>query len=254
MLLRSGFFSVLLFCFSKIILGQDTIYLQNPSFEDAARKGNSFSTPIVGWTDCGQINFPGQSPPDILPTPDSAWGVTLAPKDGLTYLAMATRFDETYESVSQSLSAPLHAGKCYRLSGYFALSETYQSRTARSGGGGTPVILKGKNNKEVSWTYWLKHDDKNLSIEGKTPGLEDFSHPVELLIWGGYEDCKRNQLYVHSGLVSSNQWTPFTLEFTPVGEHDHITLGAFFAYGYTEPYNGHLLIDGLSPIVEVECK
>jgi hypothetical protein len=44
------------------------------------------------------------------------------------------------------------------------------------------------------------------------------------------------------------------LEFSPDYNYDYITLGAFFEYGYTEPYNGHLLIDGLSPIIEIPCK
>lgn len=234
-------------------VGQDTIYLLNPSFEDNPMKGGEISNPIEGWTDCGLINFPGQTPPDIHPTPDSAWGVSLEAIDGLTYLGLVTRFDKTYESVSQKLSRSVKSGKCYKLSGYCTLSETYQSGTMRSSRS-TPMIQKGKKRKQVSWSYWLKHDDENLIIVNEEPGPEDFSHPVELLVWGGYEDCKRDQLYVHSGSISQHEWTPFTLEFSPIGNHDHITLGAFFEYGYTEPYNGHLLIDGLSPIIEIPCK
>ena len=236
---------------SGIVFGQDTIYLNNPSFEDKPRRGLQFSPPIIGWTDCGQINFYGQSPPDIHPTPDSAWQVNMAAEDGLTYIGLVTRYDGTYESVSQHLSSPLKAGKCYKLSGYFTLSENYMSPTPRSRS--STVYTKGKKEKEVSPSYWLTHDDESMTITQKPLELENFVHPVELLLWGGYADCKRNQLYVHSGPVKDHTWIPFTLEFSPIGDHDYITLGAFFEFGYSEPYNGHLLLDGLSPIIEIEC-
>jgi hypothetical protein len=235
--------------------GQDTIFLLNPSFEGNPARGE-ISNRLDGWTDCGRINFPGQSPPDVHPTPDSAWGVTMEAFDGLTYLGLVTRYDDTYESISQKLSRPLKSGRCYKLSGYFSLSETYQSVTRRSfdSSRGVPMIQNGKKRKQVSWSYWLTHDEENLIIVKDEPVPEDFSHPVELLIWGGFENCKRNQLYVHSGPINQHTWTPFTLEFSPDDNHDHITIGAFFEYGYAAPYNGHLLIDGLSPIIEIPCK
>jgi len=239
------------FISTGILLAQDTIYLKNSSFEDKPRRGEQFSQPITGWTDCGQINFSEVSPPDIHPTLDSAWQVNMSAQDGLTYIGLVTRYDGTYESVSQHLSKPLKAGKCYKLSGYFALSETYKSATPRSS---NPVIItKGKKKKEVSWSYWLTHDDEKMNITQKPAELENFAQPVELLLWGGYADCKRNQLYVHSGPVKDHTWTPFTLEFSPIGNHDYITLGAFYIYNYSAPYNGHLLLDGLSPIIEISC-
>ena len=137
LILRMPFLKIIILFFVLVFdccltVGQDTIFLLNPSFEDNPRKGGENSAQIDGWIDCGLINFFGQTPPDILPTPDSAWGVTLEAYDGLTFLSLVTRYDDTYESVSQKLSSPLKSGKCYRLSGYFSLSEKYQSVTKRS--------------------------------------------------------------------------------------------------------------------------
>jgi len=213
--------SGLQFCFINYLFSQDTIYLKNPSFEDVPHAGGQFTAAIKDWQDCGSINFPGQTPPDIHPAPNHVWEVTKQAHDGKTYLGMVTRYSDTYESISQALSKPVEAGKCYTLSGYLALSGAYKSPTQRSYPSTT---------------------------------LEDFSHPVELLVWGGKDYCKRDQLLVHSGSVSNQDWKLFTLEFSPKETYQYITIGAFFEYGYTKPYNGHILVDGLSPIIETGCK
>src|SRR5258706_5384255 len=111
---------------SIYLLGQDTIYLSNPSFEDTPRKVcPPFSLPIKDWNDCGLLDFPGETPPDIHSANNGLWGVTLRPYEGKTFLGLVTRYSDTFESVSQSLSKPVEAGKCYQLSIYLALSEIY---------------------------------------------------------------------------------------------------------------------------------
>ncbi|MBK9742314.1 MAG: hypothetical protein IPO94_04835 [Saprospiraceae bacterium] len=45
----------------------DTIRLKNPSFEDTPKRGGEAMDGISGWFDCGKINFPMESPPDIHP-------------------------------------------------------------------------------------------------------------------------------------------------------------------------------------------
>lgn len=39
------------------------IHLNNPSFEDVPRPGQA----PKGWYDCGDINFPLETPPDVHP-------------------------------------------------------------------------------------------------------------------------------------------------------------------------------------------
>jgi len=219
------------FLFNLVLNAQDTIYLANPSFEDIPRKGSQFSIPIRGWTDCGIINFRGESPPDIHPVKGNAWDVSKEACNGKTYLSLVTRYTNTYESVSQLLSTPIEAGKCYRISACLALSEQYNSPTPRS----SNAYQAYNRNQPVTMT-------------------ENFSNPVELLVWGGHEYCQRVQLFVHSGAISNHEWKYYSLEIAPEESFEYITIGAFFVFGYTEPYNGHILVDGLSPIVEIECK
>lgn len=212
--------------------GQDTIYLKNPSFEDQPRIGSAFSKPITDWNDCGLENFPDESPPDIFSARIRGWGVKIKPYDGKSYLSLVTRYSDTYESISQLLDKPIEAGKCYRITAYLALSEIYESGTERS-----PLI-----------------EFKDGNISGTRKANENFSNPVELFIWGGDNYCRKRKLLASSGAVSNNDWTLFTFEFTSKEIYTYITIGAFFKHGYTEPYNGHVLVDNLSPIIEIECK
>lgn len=106
--------------FNLMLLGQRTITLSNPSFEDLPRH----SRPPVAWTDCG---FMGETPPDIQP--NATFKVTRQAKDGDTYLGMVVRENDTWEAVGQRLSEPMQKGNCYEFSIYLAKSEMYVSLT-----------------------------------------------------------------------------------------------------------------------------
>ena len=223
------FFQFCTWCYSY---SQDTIYLRNPSFEDTPRKGDIDLPSIKGWRDCGLSDFPGQSPPDIHPLRTNAWGVTNKAYDGKTYIGFVTRYSDTFEFVSQELAQPIMAGKCYTISVFLALSKTYNSGTQRS--------------QRVEWSSGNSY--------GTTFTTENFSNPVELFIWGGDNFCRRHQLLAHSGPVANHEWTLFTFEFSPKKTYTYISIGAYYQQGYTEPYNGHVLVDALSPIIEINCK
>ncbi len=94
------------FLFSKLF-SQHVIELNNPSFEDAPRKGGHSTMPIKGWQDCGKINFASASSPDIHPVVPPAWEVTMKAWDGSTYLGLVTRDNGERESVSQKLTSPM---------------------------------------------------------------------------------------------------------------------------------------------------
>jgi len=102
-------------CPLVIATGQEDIRLANPSFESKPRIGIDASTkPIEGWTDCGLVDFPGTSPPDIHPLPKAPWYGAL-PVSGKTYLGMVCRSNLTWESLSQTLPIPMAGGACYRF-------------------------------------------------------------------------------------------------------------------------------------------
>jgi len=215
---RLVFFSVLLFCFSNEILGQDTIYLKNPSFEDIPRAGTGSTPPIKGWYDCGISRFPSETPPDIHPVSTPAWGVTTKPFDGQTYLGLVVRDNDSWESVSQELKTELIAEKCYSFSTFLCKSSPYQSRTKKS-------------------------SDK----------LENFTTPAVFLIWGGTEFCDKSELLAESAPIDHAEWKNYSFEFWPSSDYKYITLEAFYKTPVPEAYNGHILIDNLSPIIEISC-
>lgn len=200
-----------------LLNGQEVINLSNPSFEDAPRIGTIITPPIKGWNDCGLSQFPGESPPDIFPTANKGWGVDVLPKDGNTYLSLVVRDNHTWESVSQALETELKSSKCYTLKVYLCRSDHYQSRTKKS-----------------------------------TDQLQNFITPAVLQIWGGNHFCEKQSLLAVSKPVQNNQWQLYSLFFQPEQNFKYITLEAFYNLP-ADPYNGHLLIDGLSPIIETEC-
>jgi hypothetical protein len=91
------------------------IHLQNPSLEGTPRENN---TPAK-WQACGYY-----STPDMLP---GAWGVSMAAKDGKTYVGLTARDDNSYEAMGQMLTEPLRAGQCYSMGIDLARSDAYAS-------------------------------------------------------------------------------------------------------------------------------
>lgn len=196
---------------------QDTIHLQNPSFEDVPRRGGDSYRSIKKWADCGLIYFPLETPPDIHPTPAKAWGVSMEPYAGKTYLGLVVRYNDTYEAVSQKLQKPLKAGTCYTLSAYLARSNEYNSLTAAS-------------------------DE-----------LQNFNKPCSFIIWGGMKGCTGTQILVDSGPVKNSEWMKYEFIFKPQQDFEWITIEAYFTEPVTTAYNGHVLVDNLSPIIEIVC-
>jgi hypothetical protein len=134
--------------------GQDTIYLQNPSFED---EPGAAKTPS-GWHDCGARK---ETPPDIQP---GAFSVEKTAQDGDTYLGLVVRDNETWEAVGQQLSVPLKATTSYTFSLYLSRSELYLSvskATGQDANYATPVMLR-------IWGGEAKCEKKELLAETGT--------------------------------------------------------------------------------------
>jgi len=205
---------------------QGTIKFNNPSFLDIAHAGgDQFNRGPRGWQDCGAF---GETPPDVQPNPGIAFGekpyfdVTLPAQDGPTYMGMVVRDNDTQESVSQRLSAPLEGGKCYEMSLYLARSETYLSQ-ARS------------------------RDDSG------TTEMVDFTQPIKIRIYGGNAYCQKSELLGETPLVENTNWKEYNLRFEPTTNHRFIVIQAFYKTPTLFPYNGNVLVDNLSDIVTVPC-
>jgi len=197
----------------------DTIYLSNPSFEDRPRQGGStqFNLPIEGWFDCGLIRFKGESPPDIHPTPGSAWKVQKYAIDGDTYLGMVVRDNDSWESLSQRLSHPLEKGSCYSFSIFLSRSGMYESRSH------------------------------------VTQSAANYVTPTVLRIYAGNGFCGQQELLAESEPITNDEWRQFNFKFEPSSKHSFIVIEAFYKTPVLVPYNGHLLIDGASQIVKINC-
>ncbi|MEP6795374.1 MAG: hypothetical protein ABJB16_13675 [Saprospiraceae bacterium] len=205
-------------CFSSFLNGQITISLDNPSFEDLPRAGTAYTPPIKDWYDCGS-QFPEETPPDIHPVPEHAWDVSMQPYDGLTYLGLVVRYNNTYESVSQKLEHSLEEGKCYSFSAFLVRSGTYLSGTRRS-----------------------------------MSKLENFISPAVLRIWGGNNACDRLELLGQSDPVDNTSWKEYNFVLQPKEDYTFITIEAYYSDSGIKAYNGHIMVDNLSSIVEMECK
>ncbi len=212
------------------------ISLKNPSFEDTPRRGGVTNAgsivgkdKIKGWFDCGAIHSPRESAPDIHP--GDSWGVGKEPYEGETYLGLVVRDNDTWESVSQKLASkdgtmtPMVSGNCYRLSMAVARAESYVS------GSRLRMMQKG----DIAQIY-------------------NYTTPTVIRVWGGDSHCNIKELLATSNPVINSEWETIELDFTPKEDFDFITIQAYYKVPVLFPYNGHVLVDNLSDIVQVTCK
>lgn len=213
-----GFFLLSLMSVSAI--SQGNIQLQNPSFEGEPRRGVwefGIPTPLpTGWYDCGVVNFPNETPPDIHP--NNYWENTTKPYDGDTYLGMVVRNTETWESVSQRLDSILRKDICYDFTVNLSRSRNY-------------------------WSSTRLEPDKEFN----------YRTPAVLRIWGGTGYCDKTQLLGESAPVDHDSWKTYKFTVKPKTNYRYITLEAFYKTPTLEPYNGHILIDNFSTFIAYNC-
>ena len=83
---------------------------------------------------------------------------------------------------------------------------------------------------------------------------ENFVHPAIMVIWGGQDQCLKQEMLAQSNDVVNNDWQSYEFVLKPRNNYSHITIEAYYSKSSLAPYNGHILVDNLSPIIEVECK
>ncbi|MFK8102300.1 MAG: hypothetical protein AB8G15_07245, partial [Saprospiraceae bacterium] len=213
-------FSILVFCnllMTINLVGQASIIkLNNASFEDEFPRHSRI---VDGWYDCGAMNFPEESAPDIHPSPNplEAFSVIKVPYDGDTYIGMVVRDNDSWESIAQRLTKPLEKNSCYTFSLELARSRFYQSRS-------------------------------------RITGLpENYAQPIIVRIWGGNGYCNRKERLAESRLVTNYDWENFNFKFEPKQKITHIIIEAFYKTPVLFPYNGNVLIDNASDIMLIPC-
>ena len=159
--------------------------------------------------------FIGETPPDVQPDP--TFSVNTLPYEGSSYLGLVVRDNDTWESVCQRLKQPIKAGHCYQFSIYAARSETY------------------------------------ISASRSRNRVANYNTPAKLQIWGGYSSCEKTKLIGESEAIFETEWVFYSFKLQPSGDYDFITLQAYFDQEFPYPYNGNILLDNASSIVQIDC-
>jgi hypothetical protein len=165
----------------------------------------------AGWNICSR---PNETPPDVHSKNTRHYNVNHAPQFGKNFIGLVVRSNFTYESIHQKLKKDLQKGKTYKMQMYAAMSDTFKSHDA------------------------------------KTSTLTNFTTPAIVRIWGVKNKCETLELLYESELINHVEWKKLDIEFTPKMDHDRILIEAFYDKMITDPYNGNVLLDGLSEIIE----
>lgn len=214
MITSKNILSLLFFFLCSVFISnaQQVVNLRNASFE--------VPQPLFGLHTC--CKAPGgwfACGKEDLNTPDVQPGhfnVDLPPSAGNYYLGMVTRDNDTWESVSQRLSEPIGDGKTYTF------------------------------NMKISYS-------NELVSQSRKTGLNDtYNTPIKVRIWGGRGYCDKAELLAESALINHTYWKQYNFRFEPKKLHSFITIEAFYKTPTPIPYNGNVLIDDASPILEVE--
>jgi outer membrane protein OmpA-like peptidoglycan-associated protein len=207
-------FFFVFFSFLAKVTSQTKIVISNKSFEDIPRKGDQFFS-VAGWYDCGPINFPKESPPDVHP--GNYWNNNTPPSNGNTYLGMVVRDNESYEGISQRLAVPLKVGKCYKFTIDLSRSNSYISKST------------------------LTYKETN------------YITPAVFRIWGGSGMCNEMELLGESAAINHFEWKTYQFKVKPKIAHRFIIIQAYWKVPVITPYCGHVLIDNLTDFEEMDC-
>jgi len=203
-----------IFAYVSNLLGQsDYVRFINPGFEGDPKLGCGRDFYLKGWSDCSDYYNLNESPPDIHP--GEFWEVDKSPAEGKTYIGMVTRDNGTYEIISTKLKSKLLAGFEYEFSVHLTMSDRYISRTRMT----------------------------NLKA--------NYYNPVVLVVFGSSSKCKKGEYLFETEPIENKEWRKYFIRFKSKDDCKYLTFAAFYKKGTHMPYNGHLLIDGLSNIVKI---
>jgi len=208
-LVRNSIFIIFL-SFGNTTFAQDTIHLQNPSFERDRPIKNIIPQ---AWKSCGWRH---ESPPDVHSKMTTHYQVRHHPQKGKNFLGLVVRSNFTKEAIAQKLEQPLKKNKTYQMSLHVAKAE------------------------------------KLISKDSKTRQKSNYTTPAVIRLWGINHKCETQELLFESNPIDSPEWKKLEIEFIPKMQHKHLMIEAFFSKIKDEPYNGHILLDNISLIIEIK--
>ena len=225
---KKGIIIFLLIIYPLFSWSQLTPSFYNPSFEDEPRKGSYYSSKeeaqrnnIEGWYDCGVINFPAETAPDIHSDESDYWNLLGFPTDGKTYLGLVVRDNNTWESVSQKLDEYLYRDSCYSFTIDISMSNSY---------------LSGSR------------------LQRKVKPMFSYNNPSILAIWAGDIYCDEKELIFESPPIDHEEWKTYEVVFQTNSNVKHITFQAYYSIDdEDDPKNGNILLDNISEISVIKC-
>lgn len=159
--------------------------------------------------------FPGETPPDVQP--DATFSVSKPASHGDSYMGMVVRDNDTWESVAQRLETPLKKGSCYEFSMDLARSELY------------------------------------ISVSRVSEETANYATPAKIRIYGGFGYCDKQYMLAESKLIINHRWLRYNFRFEPPANYTYLIFEVFYQTPTLFPYNGNVLIDNASPIIEIPC-
>ncbi|MEZ4906520.1 MAG: OmpA family protein [Saprospiraceae bacterium] len=72
-------------------------------------------------------------------------------------------------------------------------------------------------------------------------------------IWGCSSFCSKDQLLAESPLIDHTDWKQYIFKFKPNRNYQYFMLEAFYKTPNLMPYNGNIILDKASDIVEIPC-
>ncbi|MFZ4634983.1 MAG: hypothetical protein ACOYNO_12310 [Saprospiraceae bacterium] len=153
-----------------------------------------------------------ESPPDIQP---GKFDVRNPAAHGSYYVGMVVRDNRTTESIGQTLEGKLFKDSLYTFSVSLARSNLY------------------------------------ISLSRLTGQQAFFSEACVLQVIGINTQNQQSELLAESTPVEHTDWKNYVFQLRPqMDSYDYLQLKVFYVDGTDLPYNGNILIDNLSPIIQ----
>lgn len=216
------------------VISQDSLFMNDPGLESGI-----FELASYKWKELEKYGIEGQaykydkktgqkipfellrgihvSKPWQVPGKGPFKHLTVQPVEGKSCAGFYTTKIGEITAITKELSAGLDYHSCYTFNLYLSWDESF-----------------------------------GRGLEGKIESFDSSENPCVLRIWAGDASNKRIQLLGVGPIVYHQEWKNYAFNFQAEGNYTHITLEAYYAG--KSFFDGHFLLDQLSPVVRMGCE
>jgi hypothetical protein len=110
--------------------------------------------------------------------------------------------------------------------------------------------------KDTTYTFsiFLARSVNLVSQDRLSKKAVNYNTPIQLRIWGEMKNCKKGELLVTSPTIDHDFWKKYDFVFKPTENWKIFRLEAFYETPSDLPYNGNILLDNCSSIVNIKVK